>query len=148
MPFQSCRGFLAASEVLHRKQPERHISRRFLTSILLFTSLLAVPLARQSCFDAFLFAGLQVVRVTLDFLDNVLLLNLPLESAQSIFQRFAFLNANLRQRVTPPNVPIRLHLSYASFESAAKDHIPYHFPSIVLPLAPNPHPNLRPDLIP
>ncbi len=66
--------------------------------ILLFTSLLAVPLACQGCLDTFLFAGLQVVGVTLHFLDDVLLLHLPLESAQSIFQRFAFLNANLRQK--------------------------------------------------
>jgi hypothetical protein len=89
-------------------------------SILLFTSLLAVPLARQSCFNAFLLAGLQVVGVTFDFLNNVLLLHLPLESAQSIFQRFAFLNANLRQKKTPPNLPLWLPLSYATFEYAAK----------------------------
>jgi hypothetical protein len=49
--------------------------------VLLFASLLTIPLARQSCFDATLFAGFQVVGVTLDFLDDVLLLYLPLESA-------------------------------------------------------------------
>jgi len=124
---------------MHRKSPERHISRRFITSILLFTSLLAVPLARQSCLDAFLFAGLQVVGVTLYFLDNVLLLHLPLESAQSIFQRFAFLNANLRQRVTPPNVPLRLPQSYPRSEFGAKQaHISHRFPPIALHLASNP----------
>jgi hypothetical protein len=49
--------------------------------ILLFPSLLSIPLARQGCLDAALLAGLQVVGVTLDFLDDVLLLHLPLETA-------------------------------------------------------------------
>ncbi len=53
--------------------------------VLLFTSLLAIPLARQCCLDATLLTGLQVVGVTLDFLNNVFLLNLTLEPAQSIF---------------------------------------------------------------
>jgi hypothetical protein len=43
--------------------------------------------------------------VTLDFLDDVLLLNLPLKPAQRIFERFAFLNTNLRQKIPPPNPP-------------------------------------------
>jgi hypothetical protein len=73
--------------------------------ILLFASLLAIPLARQGCLDATLLTRLQVVGVTLDFLDDVLLLNLPLETAQRIFERFAVLNANLCQRVPPPNLP-------------------------------------------
>ena len=49
--------------------------------VLLFASLLAIPLARQRRFHAPLFARLKVVGVTLDFLDDVLLLNLPLEPA-------------------------------------------------------------------
>ncbi len=65
--------------------------------VLLFTSLLAIPLARQSCLDATLFTWFQVVGVTLDFLDDVLLLNLTLEPAQRIFERLAFLYANLCQ---------------------------------------------------
>jgi hypothetical protein len=73
--------------------------------VLLFASLLAIPLARQSCLDATLLAGLQVVGVTLDFFDDVLLLYLPLESAQRIFERLAFLYANLCQSVPPPYLP-------------------------------------------
>ena len=73
--------------------------------VLLFTSLLAIPLARQSCLDATLLAGLQVIGVTLHLFDDVLLLYLPLEPAQSIFQRLAFLNANLCQKIPPPNMP-------------------------------------------
>jgi len=75
---------------------------------LLFTSFLAIPLARQSCFDATLLTGLQVVGVTLDFLDDVLLLNLALEPAQRILERLAFLNTNLSQKNPPPNLPERL----------------------------------------
>ena len=66
--------------------------------VLLFTSLFAIPLACQSCLHATLFTGLQVVGVTLHFLDDVLLLNLALKPAQSIFERLAFLNANLCQK--------------------------------------------------
>jgi hypothetical protein len=73
--------------------------------VLLFASFLAIPLARQSCLDATLLTGLQVVGVTLDFLDDVLLLYLPLEPAQRIFERLAFLNANLCQKIPPPNMP-------------------------------------------
>ena len=74
----------------------------------LFTSLLAIPLARQSRLYTFLLAGLQIVGVTLDFLDNVLRLYLPLEPAQRVFQRFALLNANLSQNLPPPNLPLWL----------------------------------------
>lgn len=53
--------------------------------ILLFTSLLAIPLACQRCLDTTLFAGLQVVGMTLHFLDDVFLLDLALKPAQCIF---------------------------------------------------------------
>ena len=49
--------------------------------ILLLTSFLAIPLARQSCLDAALLTGLQIVGVTFNFLDDVLLLYLPLKPA-------------------------------------------------------------------
>jgi len=65
--------------------------------VLLFTSLLAIPLARQCFLDATLFARFQVVGVTFDFLDDVFLLNLPLKPAERILKRFAFLYANLCQ---------------------------------------------------
>jgi hypothetical protein len=42
--------------------------------------------------------------VTLDFLDDVLLLYLPLKTAQRIFERLAFLNANFRQ-MNPTSKP-------------------------------------------
>ena len=71
----------------------------------LFASFLAIPLACQCRLYATLFTGLQVVGVTLHFLDNVLLLYLPLKPAQRIFERLAFLYANLCQEIPPPNPP-------------------------------------------
>ena len=65
--------------------------------VLLFASLLTIPLARQCFLDATLFARFQVVGVTFDFLDDVFLLHLPLKPAERIFKRFAFLYANLCQ---------------------------------------------------
>jgi len=73
--------------------------------ILLFASLLTIPLARQRFLHAALLAGLQVEGMTLHFFDDVFLLYLPLKPAQRIFKRFAFLHANLCQCTTPPNLP-------------------------------------------
>jgi hypothetical protein len=67
--------------------------------VLLFASLLAIPLARQCCLNATLFTWFQIVGVTLDFLDDVLLLYFPFEAAQRIFERLAFLNTNLCQKI-------------------------------------------------
>lgn len=49
--------------------------------ILLFTSLLPITLPRKRFLHTALLARLQIKRVTLHFLDNVLLLNLALETA-------------------------------------------------------------------
>ena len=43
--------------------------------------------------------------MTFHFLDDVFLLDLALKPAQCVFKRLAFLNANLCQRTTPPDVP-------------------------------------------
>ena len=43
--------------------------------------------------------------MTFDFLNNVFLLDLAFKPAQCVFKRFAFLNANFRQRTTPPDDP-------------------------------------------
>jgi hypothetical protein len=91
-PFWTFGGFR-----FYRKPPERSLSRRVMKLILLFTSLFAIPLACKGCLDAALLTGLQIVGVTFDFLDDVFRLYLPLEPAQRIFQRFAFLYANLSQ---------------------------------------------------
>src|SRR5271170_3012901 len=77
----------------------------FIELVLLFTSFLTIPLARQRFFHAALFTGLQVEGVTFHFFDDVFLLDLTLKPAQRIFKRFAFLHANLCQCTTPPNRP-------------------------------------------
>src|ERR1035441_7339420 len=75
-------GFRFSARISMRESPGQRTSRFVLKLVLLFTSLLAIPLARQSRLYAFSLAGLQVVGVTLDFLDDVFLLYLPLEPAQ------------------------------------------------------------------
>ena len=65
--------------------------------VLLLAGLLAVTFAGQCFLDAALFAGLQVVGVTLDFLDDVFLLHLALETAERILERLAFLYADFCQ---------------------------------------------------
>jgi len=51
---------------------------------LLFTSFFAAALPRQRLFDALLLAGLQVIGVSLDLLDNVFLLHLAFETPEGI----------------------------------------------------------------
>ena len=68
--------------------------------VLLFTSLLAIPLPRQCCLHATLFTRLEVVGVTFDFLDDVFLLDLPFKAAQRIFKRLAFLYTNFCQKLS------------------------------------------------
>ena len=73
----------------------------FATRLVLFlASFLAITLASQSGLDAALLARLEVVGVTLHLLDNVLLLDLPFETAQRIFERLAFLYTNFCQELS------------------------------------------------
>ena len=71
--------------------------------VLLFTSLLAITLAGQSCLDALLLAGLQVVGVSLDLLNDIFLLHLALETAERILNGLTLLQSDFRQLTTPPN---------------------------------------------
>ena len=70
--------------------------------VLLLACFLAAALASQGFFYALPLAGLQVKRVTLYFLDNVLGLYLPFEPPQRVFEGFTLLKSNFRQRTTPP----------------------------------------------
>ena len=63
--------------------------------------LLSIAFAGQRLFDAEFLTRLQVESVSLDFPDDVLLQNLPLEAAERIFQRLAFLEPYLGQMVPP-----------------------------------------------
>lgn len=77
--------------------------RPFAASILFFTCFLASPLARESSLYAFLLAWLQVEGVALNLLDNVFLLYLALEAAQSVLEGFSLLQSYFCQTDTPPN---------------------------------------------
>ena len=77
--------------------------RPFLKLVLFLTCLLASSLASKSSFHALLFAGLQVKGVALDLLDNVFLLHLTLEPAQSVLEGFPLLKPYFCQTDTPPN---------------------------------------------
>ena len=77
--------------------------RPFDALILFFTRFLASPLASESGFDTLLLAGLQVKGVALDLLDNVFLLHLALEAAQSVLEGLTLLKSYFCQTDTPPN---------------------------------------------
>ena len=61
------------------------------------SAFLAVALAREGFFCALLLARLQVEGMSLDFLNNVFLLDFALEAAQRAFQGFSILDVNFRQ---------------------------------------------------
>jgi hypothetical protein len=59
--------------------------------------LLAVPLARQRLLGPQFFSRLQVEGVSLDLLDDVLLLDLSLEAAKGVIERLALLQSHFSQ---------------------------------------------------
>ena len=64
---------------------------------------LSTALSRQSLFHSFLFAWLQVERVLLNLLDDVLSLDLSLEAPESIFDRFALIQSDFGHVIHTPN---------------------------------------------
>ena len=85
-----------------REEPPREGAALYCL-VLFFTGFLASSLASQRCLHALLLAGLQVKGMTLDFLDNVFLLHLALESPQSILEGFSLLKPYFCQTNTPPD---------------------------------------------
>jgi hypothetical protein len=65
--------------------------------VLLFADLLAIALTCERFLHALLLAWFEIEGVTLDLFDNVFGLNFALETAQSVLERFTFLNSNLCQ---------------------------------------------------
>jgi hypothetical protein len=63
----------------------------------LATLLLARTLSRERLLGAAPIARLQIEGVLLDILDDIFLLNLPLEPAERALDRLAFLNLDFRQ---------------------------------------------------
>src|SRR5712692_1903704 len=69
----------------------------FLVLFRLPSDLLAVPLPGQRLLGPTLVARLQIEAVLLDVLDNVFLLDLPLEAPKGVLDRFALLQFDLGQ---------------------------------------------------
>ena len=65
------------------------------------TNFFPAPFSSQRLLDALLLARFQVEGVFLDFLDDVFLLDLSLETPQGIFDRLTILNSNFRQSIHP-----------------------------------------------
>jgi len=85
------------------KQSRPGKERPLVALILFFACFLTSPLASESSLDALFLAGLQVEGVALDLLDNVFLLHLALEAAQSVLEGFPLLQPYFCQTDTPPN---------------------------------------------
>jgi hypothetical protein len=81
--------------------------RPFTASILFFTRFFPSPFASQSSLDTLFLAGLQVKGVALNLLNNVFLLHLALEAAQSILEGFSLLQSYFSQLDTPPDPSCR-----------------------------------------
>jgi hypothetical protein len=82
--------------------------------ILLFASFFTTTFAGQSLFYPLFLTRLQVVGVTLYFLDDVFLLHFALETAEGIFQRLAFLQSDFSQLLHPLTGPYWTLLDYQS----------------------------------
>jgi hypothetical protein len=65
--------------------------------------LLSIPLTRQCLLRTTLVTRFQIERVLLDVLDDVFLLNLPLEPPESALNRLALLDLHFRHASTPPS---------------------------------------------
>ena len=85
--------------------PGEEIQRPVDPLVLLLARLFPATLACQSFLGALFLARLEIERVALDFLDDVFLLHLALETTQRVLQAFTLLNPNFRQSKTPPNRP-------------------------------------------
>ena len=75
----------------------------------LFANLLLCPLTSQSLLYAELCAWLQIVGMTLYFLNDVFRLNFALEATQGALNGLAFLQSNFCQTKSPPNPAIIGH---------------------------------------
>jgi hypothetical protein len=73
------------------------------SSVLLLANFLTRALASERGLHAFFLTRLEVKGVALDFLNNVFLLHLALEAAQSVLEGLTLLQSDFRQTDTPPN---------------------------------------------
>ena len=78
--------------------------RPFNALILFFACLFSGALARERGLHTLFFAGLQVEGVSLNLLDDVFLLHLALEAAQSILEGFTLLKPHFCQNLHTPRL--------------------------------------------
>jgi len=98
------RSLLAAQDGGGQIEQSRPGKERPSAALVLFLArFLASTFASESSFYTLFLAGLQVKGVALDLLDNVFLLHLTLETAQSVLEGFTLLKSYLCQTDTPPN---------------------------------------------
>jgi len=88
--------------------------------LLFLSSFLPAALACQRFLDTLLFAGLQIKRVALHFLDDVFLLHLPLEAAQCVFEGLSLLQSDFCQKLHPQTSPDGLD-SYCKVRQTSQD---------------------------
>src|SRR5712672_1538122 len=76
------------------------------------SELLAIPFASERLLGPSLVAGFQVEGMLLDILDDVFLLNLPLEPAESALDRFALLDFDFSHASNTPFAGGKMTNSY------------------------------------
>ena len=106
------------------EQDRPGMRRPFLTKTVSISCVLArlfpCALASQRGFYAFFLAGLQVVGVALNLLDNVFLLHLAFEAAQCVFEGLTLLQPNFGQTDTPPSSSGRTRYLLQGFDSKSR----------------------------
>src|SRR5580704_11797646 len=80
--------------------------------------LLAQSLPRKRFLGPALFTGLHIEAMLLDFLDDVFLLHLAFETAQSVLQRFTFLDDDFSHVIFTPN-PVRIGILRRHYKRCA-----------------------------
>jgi hypothetical protein len=97
--------------------------------------LLAQSLPRKRFFCPALLAGFHVEAVLLDFLNDVFLLHLALETPQGIFQGFALLNDDFSHCINSPPIRFGLVSCGASRRLATAGWVLLRAPPLVLIIA-------------
>ena len=70
--------------------------------VVVLSGLLAGSFSSQGLLDPALFAWLQVKGMSFDFFDDVFLLDLALETAESVLERLSFLKSHFSQTTNTP----------------------------------------------
>ena len=101
----------------------RPFEPNLLLLLLLLARFLASALAGQCCFYTLFFAWLEVKGVTLDLLNNVFLLYLALETAQSVLKGLALLQSYFCQNWYTPKLVRWDRIVISRFEKQVKEYV-------------------------